>query len=292
MNRIILFLKTFHQFIHNFLQKLEESSLFERWVLRWDNLDPRHQKRFLSYLNIFGYMAVALVFSFPLVSVSFKKYKLSQFEKLQTELKAVAQAPEVVRKPAPAPQGWAAYPISTIDEFQSSFESFLASIGISIDLGEFKKEGSKVTFAFEDITLRQVMALVFQLDGWFPALKFTLLDISNSGSNKVFLKIKGELEYSVSSAQMFQIGGSVTDSPMGGRRNFPNGDSPSGANSFFPKTADSPQGASARNTFDERPSSGDGPPPGFYDEDPGFIPPSPPGMDGIPPPPITPFEDD
>jgi hypothetical protein len=273
MNRILELGRALKNAFVNFLQKIEESSFFERSVLKWESLDPRYQKRYLAFLNFAAYLFVILVFAWPPFIVLTERMKLSKFKDLQSEIRSLALTPEIVKKPAAAPMGWLTYPIATIDEFETSLELFLANLGIPLSSGEYKRTGNDMNLVFEDLTIRQILVFVYQIDGWNPALKLNSLSLQNSKSNKVLMRLEANLKYDPSSASTFTSAGGE-----GYRSGGPVGFQESkNVSTFIPPSSDG-NATSGRN--ENVPSSpnydteNDGmPPPGDY-----LPPPPPPGM--------------
>ncbi len=278
MNRFQELAKALGNLIQNILVKIEESALFERLVLKWESLDPRYQKRYSSFANLFSYLVLMGLFLYPLLSVYSLRVKKENFKELQKEVRALALSPEIIRQPAPPPMGWSPLNIATLDDFEINFENFMATLGVSFESGEFKRSGNSVQILFDEITIRQVFAMLYQLDGWYPALSIKNITVENSKSNKVFLKTNLELEYDSAKAMAFGASG-ISGGP---------GASFNNRNTYGAPGANIPNGAGGDNGMSAD-SRGTMTPPAMYDDEMN----SPPGdFNTNPPVPLAPFEDE
>ena len=266
------------------LRKVEESSLFERIVQRYESLDPRYQSRVSTagkalFLILLLYLSVG-----PLISVAFQKINNSRLDSLLSEIQSFNGENLIERVPAPKPSGWQNLPSNTADDLENSLQQYFANLGIISDNVSLTRSENTFTLKISDFSLRQAVSILFQLDGWQPAIRTTKMKLSVNPNNKVTVDFESSFEFDPAAAQRFaelpQDGGFDRGSDSGGsaaplpsdaptqRIGRPPG-FPANGGPFPPPSGLPSDMSNFENSFPPPPSedfNADLPPPAFEDE--------------------------
>ncbi|MBS1984752.1 MAG: hypothetical protein JST16_11325 [Bdellovibrionales bacterium] len=199
-------------FVLDTIRRIEESSWFERIVSEYESLEIRQQKWIQASLVILGMVGVLLVFSWPISSVWQQKGDLNSVRKLITDMKAFQDHISVVRQPAPRPAGFQQLPASSAPEFEESFKQFLASISLGGDGSDLQSIGAgQWKLDIPELSIRQALTILFQLDGWFPAVKVDRYRLVVNPENKELLTFEANLRFGDGSAFTGGNGASIDD---------------------------------------------------------------------------------
>lgn len=227
------------------LKRVEDSALFEKMVLEYDSLELRQQKWIQASLVILLMTTLILIFALPFWNVWHQKGILESSRDLVSEMRRFQEESSVVHKPAPRPRGFQALPASNADEFEESLKQFVGSIDLAGDLSEISSDKGVIKLSIPELSIRQALAIVFQTDGWFPAVRTEKLSIEVNPENKELLKMEAEFKFT--EAFQAQAG---SDTGGGGRSGFGSGNSADssddgdtgGGRSSFPGMSPPPTG--------------------------------------------------
>jgi hypothetical protein len=190
------------------LSKIENSSQYEQLLNKYEALTPEQQKYIrlgsrLSFIVLMLYLVTS-----PLMSLFQHKSVLTQQRTLLAEMKTFNMALETRPRPAPPPRDWQDLPANTSTEANNSLRSYISSIGFPA--GSYQillSSNGHIQIDFPEINLRQVQALVHQVDGWYPTLQSQVLDV------KVFPEDPQKLTLSMTIAHESGQGASATPPP-------------------------------------------------------------------------------
>ena len=200
MNTLQTYWAHFQTWLLATLTKIEESSLFERITLRFEALDPRHQKRVRTAGSLATLFILALLIVMPIVSVIRAKADLANSRMLISDMQSFNADYSVIHKPAPRPAGWQFLSALNLDEAENSLNQFTASIGAPQDATKLERSGNGFTLSITGISLRQVVAIVFQIDGWYPVFKMPKFHVKVSGESRDTLDLEATLTYDSAAA--------------------------------------------------------------------------------------------
>jgi len=277
MNNLKIYWEKFILALNTLVSKIEESALFERIVLKIESLEPRQQKAWRLGGFLAGVFVFLGIFLLPLFMVLREKWELSETRDMVNELQSFNSENSVVKRPAPRPQGWQGMPAANITEIESSLEQFSETIGVPPDFIDLKATPpGDLSINIKELSLRQAVAIIFQVDGWHPGLDFESLRVSVNPDAKDLLSLNARLRYDESQISQDARpsgaqGGSGSNSMGGGYTRL---------DDSGPAPLDAPP-TSEREQF--RPARPGTPESNFPDED--YMPTEP------PPPPLN-FEDD
>jgi hypothetical protein len=278
MSRIWQLLESLRSLLFSLASNIEQSSYYERLMARFEGLDLSAQKRVKLGLAWASVLSIGLFLVWPMLSVFGTRIELSRANQLLNDLSGFNNAYSVEKRMAPHPAGWVSLPLTSTADIESSMNQFLAKIGVPADLATIVVAQNNVSIKVAELSLRQLVPLVFQLDAWFPALQFDKLKVRVNEQRKDLLDAELELTFDTEGALKFQ---SVPTADSMARSNE--------GSSFRP-----PAPGDSNGGFDEPPPPT---PPGFSNES-NYIPPPPPPPgsigndrdDDLPPPP--PFDED
>lgn len=220
MNRLYELMDNLKSQFFTLLGKIEESPQFEKALLSFEALDPRYQKRVRAGLLLFGGLAIFLVFSLPVFSVlSAKKSNLAYYN-LIGEMQNFNTTNNIVFQSAPRPQGWVTLPTATQEDLENSLTQFLANNGVPQVLVDIQKTPQGFNIKLEQISIRQAVYFVFQLDGWYPALKFQSLKVSVNKENPELLELAATLDFDVNEAGKLNTALGSQPAPGGDMPNY------------------------------------------------------------------------
>jgi len=271
MSKVSEVLENIKSQIISLATKLEESSQFEKVTLQFEALDPRYQKRIKAGLLIFFILSFTIVLFLPVIGVLLKKNENSAYHNIIGDMQGFNSSVNVTHLPAPRPQGWTALPSGSIDEIEASLNQFLALNGVPLDFTKVQKSGQNISIVLEQVSILQSVNFLFQLDGWYPALQFSSLNIKVNPENPQLLNFTAELSFNAAE---------------GGKLNQTLGNPANG----IPNSDGSTNSATAPNSDPGNVDPSAPPPSNDYD----FAAPPPPSNDDfgaeLPPPP--PFDED
>ena len=266
MNSLIAAWEQVKSFMLESLKRVEESALFERLVTEYESLEVRQQKWIQASLVLLFMAMLFLVLFIPFWGVWSQKNTLESSRDLISEMKTFEEQSSVVHKAAPRPRGLQSLPIANAEDLADSLKQFAGSIDLGGDLTEITAKKDSVTLSIPELSIRQALAIIFQTDGWFPAVRAETLKIQVNPDNKELLQMEAEFRY-VDGFQAQMAAGTPSNGGNGGSRS---GTSRSSSEDFSP---DSPGGATrARGGGDNSFSGsdefeGDIPPPPTFEED-------------------------
>jgi hypothetical protein len=284
MNTLLQYLAQIRGLLKSSLQQFEESQTFERWVMRFDSLDPLRQKQIKEVTLVTLLVSVVLSFIVPIGAVLSLRSEVASIRELTLSARRVQTDYGIERRAAPKPMGWQALSASNADELENSINTFLNSINLNSDEYSIVRQGVE-NFRLEvpELNLRQLQLLVHQLDGWHPSVRLTQTRSETVGDSKEKLKVTLSFRYDPKSP--FSGGSSI-----GFRNGSDSAEEELGTESFPPSSGssfDSSRSGSARSSGND--SAGN--PLGVdIDENEADIPPPPPPP-GISPDAMT-FDDD
>jgi hypothetical protein len=187
--------------ITTLLTRIEESPQFEKLVMSYEALDPRHQKRLSAGAILSAAVLALFLFFVPLWSVIQAKSTNTQYYQLIGEMQAFNTATNVTYMPAPRPLGFNQLPTSPVEDLENSLGQFLANIGVPQDLFVIEKSPTGFSIKIEQISIRQVVYVIFQIDGWHPALKYNTLSVNVSKEKSNLLDMKLILNFDAQEAE-------------------------------------------------------------------------------------------
>jgi hypothetical protein len=264
-------------FFTDLIRRVEESPYFERAVVKFENLDVRQQKTLRILALVLAILIPLTILVLPLASVISSRALLSSTRSLVGEMQRFNDEQSVVHQPAPRPLGWQALAASSPEEAESSLQQYLAGIGVSGDLLEMSRSGETIKISIKELSIKQAVAFIHQLDGWFPALHPQNLKIGVNSADKQLLVLDVSLRHDAAGAQRLgrapaprgrSSGFSGSGSSFGGSGTSA---APSGGDSDFGGgELDSPSASGgSQGSFDSAPMDdfGDLPPPPPFEED-------------------------
>ncbi len=261
------------------IEKLEESRFVEIALNKYENLEPRYQKRIRSGIILFICLSLVLFLLIPLWAVSSKRTHVSLFESLVQDIRQFNSISNVVREKAPPPQGWSTMHASSIEDMEGALNKYLADIGVDPNFLEVKVNSadSSVQINADEITIKQLISILFQMDGWYPVVKVenSKMSIASKSKDLVNLQLKLKFQGGTMGQSSDSDSSSDFDSSFGGDDTLPPGNVDHGNSS-------PPSGGSRSDAFD---SSNNGNDP-FRPDD--FSPPGGGGPSAYPPPPNLP----
>jgi hypothetical protein len=222
MNNLAIYLEKLRVFLNDLIVKVEESPLFERLVLKYESLEPKQQRWVRNGGTLAFFSVIGLVFFLPLILALQSKSQVSSMRKLLFEVQSFNNENSIVRRPAPRPRDWRALPAGTLQDLESSLQNFSETIGIPSDFVAVKGAGNGLSIDIQELSLRQAVALLYQIDGWFPAVKFDENKISIHPDSKDLLTLRAQLSYDETlAAQLPQDAGAASFGRGGRGRSLP-----------------------------------------------------------------------
>jgi hypothetical protein len=179
MNQVTEALGKLNEGIKSTLAKIEEWSFFERIMIFYEGMEPTRQALVRGGIRLgFSFFALWICISPVLHSYSTKSF-IRTFNDSTFQLQTLAAVGSDVVAQAPKPPSWQALPASSAAELENSMREFLASIGVPDDFFTAKADGAdRFQLDIEELTLRQALAITFQMDGWYPAVRTESLEIN------------------------------------------------------------------------------------------------------------------
>lgn len=255
-------------FFADLLRRIETSPYFERAIVKYQNLDLRQQKT-LRITALILTMAIPLsILVVPIVTAVSDRGVVKQTRSLVAEIQRFNEEQSVVHQPAPRPLGWQALAVTTPEESEASLTQYLGGIGVTGDLLELTRSGDSLRLMIKELSIKQAVAFVHQLDGWYPALHMLNLKLSVNATDKQLLTLEVALRHDAGGAQQLGRAPPPRASSGGGSYAPP---PPSSSNSFGNAGAESAPPARSSTGAESSPSTsddfGDLPPPPPFEED-------------------------
>jgi len=192
---------------YQLLERIEGSTLFERAVFKYESLEPRQQEwmRFLGKVSLLG--CICFFILQPLFSAYSKRSDLDGLYELNSAVKQFNMELAQKKQGYIAPQGWERFEINDASTFQEALSNYFAQIGISEDFYDIQTQGNSLNIKITELSVRQLTALSFQVDGFFPVAYFSQFQTSVHPSNKELLQFDGVVEFKSELAAQLPQGG-------------------------------------------------------------------------------------
>jgi len=189
--KLLALLAQLHEHLKAFFGKIEESSVFERIMMFYEGLDPSKQKIVRGIMRL-GFLSLAVYIVVSPILRSFIARREIQFFSQQTfRLQELSAKGSEVISQAPKPPGWQAMPASSSGELENSLRDYLANIGISEDYYAANADGlDRFNLNIDELTLKQALAITFQMDGWYPQVLTEKIDITVHPENSDRLQMQ------------------------------------------------------------------------------------------------------
>jgi len=197
MNQLLEYWDAFRAWVKTTINHIEESPQFERLVLKFEGLEPRQQKWVRIGSILFGIFLITLVYCYPILSLALRKGELDDTRALIRSVQAFNDENAVVRRPAPRPEGWkSTLQASNPKEFEAALSQYAESIGIPVDFVILTPvNGNVYQVEIQELSLRQAVTLLFQVDGYHPALRFDDLKIAVHPDSKDLLTLRAKVRF-------------------------------------------------------------------------------------------------
>lgn len=236
------------------LTQIEESSLFERIVIRFEGLDPIQQRRLQLGGTSLAVLLTLGLFLYPLFSAIGSKWNNSRAQKMLDQVRTLNIAKNVERKAASQPPGWIPFNAASNDDFRTSLEQFLMKSGVSPELSEIEMSSQKLKLSAPSITIRQANAILFQFEASVPALTVEELKLSINGDNVNLVDLSMTARLDLNAASKLQGDAS---SPGNNGYNRVDSNSYNNGSSSQPRSAplDIPRPEPLNNSNDQGPSA-------------------------------------
>lgn len=218
MSRLQEFWSDFKVRFLNLVKKFEESAIFERIMLKFESLTPSTQKSLQTITKIAFIVFLILVFTYPLYSIFSSRAKLSNLEKLHSELAGFDSVLSRSQLEIGTPTGWKILNASSINSFKDTFEDYLNSIGVPADIAKLVVQGNSLRLEVSELNIRQLINLSFQVEGLYPGAQFSDFNVTVHPENKETLTFQGTINLNPQLAQKIANAGSGS---RGGRSSLP-----------------------------------------------------------------------
>jgi hypothetical protein len=270
MNKLLEILAKVNEAVKNLLTKIEESSAFEKVMIAYEAMDPTRQALTRGVMRLSALSLGLFILFSPLWTSYSTKSTIKTFDESTFQLQVLAARGTEVVSQAPKPSTWQNLPASSSAELENSIREYLANIGVPEELYVAQADGiDRFNLNIEELTLRQALALTFQFDGWYPAVRAENLEINVHAKNPDRLSLK--------------IAAYIPAAIPGGGEGLDGHD-----HGFEGQTHEvDPNGM----PIDSGGSHFGGDNPDYFESDPNQIPPPPPEFDDNPPPPPPSFEE-
>jgi len=226
MSRLAEYWQIFKEKFVLFVRMIEESVVFERLMNRYEGL-TLEQKKYVQVFSKTFFMGLFLfLFLYPLVSLVLQRSKLSDLQEVQSRLSALELEMGRSQLEIRTPVGWQRLDASNMNVFQTSLSSYLNSIGVPADIAALSVRGGLLHMSIQDMSLRQLVNMSFQIEGLYPALQFQEYRVSVHAENKETLDFEGRVSLNPALAQRIAASGAVASPPTGGRPGSPPAPSP------------------------------------------------------------------
>lgn len=197
-------------------KRIEESAFYERLLNEYEALELRQQKWIRASLVILVGLVAFGVFVLPILGVVSEKNRLSTTRHLIGEMRAYQDQAAVIHQAAPRPTGFQPLPAATAAEFEDSLKQFLGSVGLGGDDIEITPSNNGLKVEIPELSIRQATTILFQIDGWFPAVRNDRSKMKVNAANKDLLSMSMNLRF---------VGGSASGDE-GPAMDEPSGDTP------------------------------------------------------------------
>lgn len=245
MNSLVEYLERFRNFVFESITKFEDSPFYEQMFSKWESLDPSQQKTITVASRVLGIGLVLYLFLSPLLTLWESKNLLSEQRTLLAEMKVLNNALATRPRPAQAPRDWQNLPASNTDEAHQSLRSFMASIGLPEGTYQtLPSTGGQLQIDIPETNLRQVHALLYQIDGWYPDITNEVVTVKTHSEDPQ--KLTFTLTLNHSSGEAFSANPTATTPRNTGSGS--SGSSSSGSNSSG--TSSGSSGSSGGDSFD------------------------------------------
>ena len=204
--------------IRSWIHMLEESPYYEKLLSKYDAIEPVQRKRLNVLLMVTGAVLGLYVFFYPLIQVVSLKSELSDYRTILYEMENInANYKPAAKKTFTPPPGWQNLPAENAEEFATSVDQYLAQIGVIPELAKIDRQGSDTNIDFKEITLKQAVSLMFQLEGWYPGVRIIKSKVSTHPNSKELLQMQVAFRYSGNGGA-----GAADSSSFGGGEGFDN----------------------------------------------------------------------
>lgn len=195
MNQLQEFFKRVQAEFSKWVTTLEESTLFERLVGRYDGLEPRQQKQLQWGISVLVVVGLCFVFLYPVIQAVGHRTKIKEYRSLIADIRGLGQAERLKVLSTQFPEGASKLPIASLDEAEMSLEQFLANIGIPVEFYKMTKSTSGFEIQVEELSVRQLQAFLFQIDAWYPQMGLNSVQTQIHPQSKEMLTMKASLAF-------------------------------------------------------------------------------------------------
>jgi hypothetical protein len=196
MEQLIKALKDFWARMKDWANRIEESPIYERMIAKYDSLEPNQARRWTRVLVAIGGVLAVCLYFYPLWNVVGLKWELSSYRRALAEMESInANHKPQARKTYSPPVGWQNLPSENQDEFLTSVDQFLAQIGVIPELTKIETNGNETSIDFQELSIRQAVSFLFQLEGWYPGVKIVRQEVNAHPQSKELLTMKLRFRY-------------------------------------------------------------------------------------------------
>jgi type II secretory pathway component PulM len=217
MNEVYKYLDLLRQWFWRVVERIEESSYFERLVHTYETLEPRQQKwiRFLGKAAFVG-LLVMLVFQ-PLWNTWTERRDLQKYRRLVQDASLFQYQVRQLKQGYQRPRGWQPLPAGNTEQVNESLAQYLSNIGVSPDFYRIEAQENALNMEVDELSIKQANALLYQVEGFYPLLSFTNLQMKVHPENKTLLKMSALIQFNAQYAGQFGgDGGGAMPSDFGG----------------------------------------------------------------------------
>lgn len=190
-----VYLEKLRGFFKNLITLIEESSLFERAVMKYEGLDPQQQR----WVRMGGFagsliLIVGLVCG-PLLYVVWAKNQIASYRTLLEDLRMYQAESQVVHQGPSLPSTWKPMGASSAAEAKTSLENYMNQIGLPSDTYQLDTAGGELSLDIKELSIKQALSLIYQLDGWHPVVVLRDLNVSVNPTAKDLLVLTASLQF-------------------------------------------------------------------------------------------------
>ncbi len=194
-SQLQVYLEQARNFAKGLVQRIEESSAWEHLMNRFEALDPTQKRQLRGVGLALGLALPTLALVYPLTVVFGEKSRQAAMRDLIEDMREFNLERAVERRAAPAPSGFQNLPIGSASEAEESISQYFSQIGITPEIAEVKSTGGGFSVDIKELTVRQLVALTYQMDGWYPALIADSVKIAVHESDKTLLTLQATYRY-------------------------------------------------------------------------------------------------
>ncbi|MBP7843520.1 MAG: hypothetical protein KA116_01780 [Proteobacteria bacterium] len=223
MNQLMQYWTLTQQSFWRMIEKFEESSFFEKAVHQYETMEPRQQKwvRFLGK-TLFVLFLFSFVFK-PLWNTWQQRRQLQEYRYLVKDASSFQFQLKQLKQAYQRPKGWQLLPVGSSDQVNESLSQFLSNIGVSPDFYKLENQESALNLQVDELSIKQLNALLYQVEGYYPLLAISQMNVQVNAENKNLLKMSALIKYNTQ--HLDQFGGSEG----GGESDFGSGMAPPGS---------------------------------------------------------------